>query len=341
MIDLRSDTVTKPTKEMLKFMTSAEVGDDVMDEDPTVNSLQEKMATLLGKEKALFLPSGSMANQVAIGAQTSPGDELICHKSYHVNKWEAGGPARLWGVSTNTSDAEDYFLTADYIKNTIKPDDDPHYVQTKLVCLENTLNRGGGRVFPETKMREVSDLARSKNLNIHLDGARLWNASIASGIDLKKWASYVDTVSLCFSKGMGAPIGSVLVGPEEVIEKAYKLRKLLGGGMRQVGVMASACLYALDHHFERLKQDHVNAKLLGEAFCSLNGVDLEFDQVESNLVWLKVEGRDKRALEICQWFWEKGVQFYDVGDSIRLVTHLGISEEDVQQVGKLVKICPK
>jgi threonine aldolase len=339
MIDLRSDTVTKPTALMREASSQAIVGDDVFGEDPSVIDLQNKMAELTGKEAALFVPSGTMSNQLAIGAQTNPGDELICEGRYHVFMWEAGGPARLWGVSSRIVQTEDYVLTKEHLENLINPID-PHYTQTKLVCLENTLNRGGGKIYPYAEMEKISSWSKEHGLSVHLDGARLWNASIASGIKMSDWTSLADTVSLCFSKGMGAPVGSVLVGPKTVIEKAYKLRKLLGGGMRQAGILAGACSYALDNHFERLADDHKNAKLLAEGFLSMPGVSLEFGNVDTNIIWLEVEGGNARAKVITDWFAEQGVLFLHIEDKIRLVTHLDVSLGDVEKVCSLIKNCP-
>ena len=226
MIDLRSDTVTKPTEKMKEAMMKAAVGDDVFSEDPTVNELQKYMAELLGKKSPL-VPSGTIANQLAIVLGES-GDELLCHSSYHIYQWEEG-LARLWGVTTRTVENEEGFLDVEDLQNKVRPLD-PHYAKTSIISLENTLNRKGGRVYPLDKIKKIAFWARNNGLKMHLDGARLFNASISSDIPLKEWGKYFDTISVCFSKGLGAPLGSILLGDEAVIEKAHRLRKVMGGG---------------------------------------------------------------------------------------------------------------
>src|SRR3954447_12374254 len=259
-IDLRSDTVTRPTPAMRRAMAEAEVGDDVLGEDPTVLELERRTAELLGKEAALFVPSGTMANQIAVGVHAGQGDELICDATSHIYVWEGGGIARLWGATTRTVSGDRGLIDLSTIKGMIRPDDS-HYVRTRLVCLENTHNRGGGRVHPLGQVAAISAWARGHGLAMHLDGARLMNAVVASGVPAAEWASHFDTVSVCFSKGLGAPVGSILAGTAEAIRKAHRLRKAFGGGMRQAGILAAAALYALDHHVERLAEDHRHAQI--------------------------------------------------------------------------------
>ena len=245
IIDLRSDTVTKPTPAMRAAMAQADVGDDVFEEDPTVNRLQERVAELLGKEAALFVPSGTMSNQIAVRVHTVPGDELICDTNCHIYNYEAGGPAVLSGVTCRCVDGEFGILDVSQLEDDkIRPDNE-HLVITKLVCLENTHNRGGGKIYPLDKIAAISRWARKHGLIMHLDGARLWNAIVATGIAAREWAKHFDTVSVCFSKGLGAPLGSALLGPKEVITRARRVRKQLGGGMRQAGIAAAGALYAL------------------------------------------------------------------------------------------------
>src|SRR5262245_54242686 len=242
-IDLRSDTVTRPTPGMRAAMAAAEVGDDVFGEDPTVNRLQERLAAILGKEAALYVPSGTMSNQICIRAQTQPGDEMLCDVSCHIYNFEAGGPAVLSGVTCRTLPGEHGILDVSQMVDKIRGSND-HLVRTRIVALENTHNRGGGRVFPLEKIKAISEWAHGNGLIMHLDGARLWNAVVATGIPARTWAAHFDSVSVCFSKGLGAPIGSALAGSRDFIQRAKRIRKLFGGGMRQGGVAAAAALYA-------------------------------------------------------------------------------------------------
>ena len=287
-IDLRSDTVTRPTPGMRRAMAEAEVGDDVFGDDPTVKRLEARTAELLGKEAALFVPSGTMANQIGIGVHTQPGDELLCAATSHVYVWEAGGIARLSGVTARTFAGDGGLLSLDDLRDAIRPAEDVHYVRTRLVCLENTHNRGGGRVHPMAEIARIARWAREHGLAMHLDGARLMNAVVASGRPAHEWAQHFDTVSICFSKGLGAPIGSALAGSADHIRRARRLRKLFGGGMRQVGIIAAAALYALEHHVDRLKDDHAHARVLADAFAATDGFALETGPVETNLVWVAV-----------------------------------------------------
>ena len=247
LIDLRSDTVTRPTREMRAVMAAAEVGDDVFDEDPTVHRLQDRLAELLGMEAAIFVPSGTMANQICVRVHTQPGDEMICETTSHVYVWEAGGAATLSGVTTRTIEGDYGVLDVEQLKGMIRPANE-HYARSRLVTLENTHNRGGGRVYPLDKIRAISNWAHSNSLAMHLDGARIWNAHIASRTSLVDLSKHFDSVAVCFSKGLGAPIGSAVVGSRDFVARARRARKLYGGHMRQVGIIAAAALYALENH---------------------------------------------------------------------------------------------
>ncbi len=338
MIDLRSDTVTKPTPGMRAAMFDAPVGDDVYHEDPTVNRLEERVAHDLGMEAAIFVPSGTMANQIAVRLHCRPGDELLCEATSHVYLWEGGGPAALSGVTTRMLDGDFGVLTAEQLAPHIKPDD-IHSPQTRLVCLENTHNRGGGRVYPIEHVRAVSAWARKNGLAIHLDGARLWNAVVASGVPLREWCTNFDTVSVCFSKGLGTPVGSALAGPRELIVRARRVRKLFGGAMRQAGFLAAACLYALDHHVDRLAEDHANAKLLAAAFTDVPGMKLVPERVETNLVWVEVDRERHGAPQaVAARLKAAGVLVAALGErELRACTHLDVSRTDCERAAETIR----
>ena len=336
-IDLRSDTVTRPTPGMRRAMAEAEVGDDVYGDDPTVKALEERTARLLGKEAAVFVPSGTMANQIAVGVNAQPGDELLCSTTSHVYVWEAGGVARLSGVTARTFEGDGGLLSLDHLRDFIRPDD-PHYVRTRLVCLENTHNRGGGRVHPIESIAEISRWAREHDLAMHLDGARLMNAVVATGRPAREWGHYFDTVSICFSKGLGAPIGSALAGSGEAIRRARRLRKLFGGGMRQAGIIAAAALYALDHHVDRLEEDHAHARLLGEAFASTDGFAMESGPVETNLVWVAVDRSLGTAAEVAAYLRSRGILVSVLGSQVlRACTHLDVSREQAEYAAGVIR----
>ena len=328
-IDLRSDTVTRPTDAMRRAMATAEVGDDVMGEDPTVRRLEERVAGLLGMPAALFVPSGTMANQVAIGLHARPGDELVCDAVSHVYLWEGGGISRLWGVTPRTVEPSSGLLGLDDLRGKIRPDD-MHYPRTRLICLENTHNRRGGRVHPITAVAEVSGWARAHHLKMHLDGARLMNAVVASGIGADEWSRYFDSASICFSKGLGAPVGSALAGPADFIDEARRVRKVLGGGMRQAGVVAAAALHALDHHVDRLAEDHAHARVLADAVEETPGLSLESGPVETNLVWIKVDPGLGTAREAADALKAEGILVSALGPQvIRACTHLDVDRDAI------------
>ena len=331
-IDLRSDTVTKPTPAMRKTMAEAEVGDDVFGEDPTVNALQEKVAQILGKENAIFVPSGTMANQLAIKSHTQPGDEVIVEATSHPYNFEGGAAAVLSGIQFNCLKGVRGILDASQIEEAVRPEDH-HFPVTRLICLENTHNRGGGSVYPLETMAAVYRLAQSRGLRVHLDGARLWNASVAKGTDPKEYAQWADSVSVCLSKGLGAPIGSLVAGSQTFIDRVHRFRKMFGGGMRQVGILAAAGIYALDHHIDRLKEDHQNAKRLALGLRGLKGISIDPAHVETNIVIFDVTATGMAASAVTEAMKRGGVLVHPINKAqIRLVTHLDISHEDVNSV---------
>lgn len=329
IIDLRSDTVTKPSKEMREFMMNAEVGDDVFGEDPSVNKLQEKVAYLLGKEAALFVPSGTMANQLCIKSHTQPWDELICDKDAHILNYESGSIAGLSHVQVLTANGERGVFTSEQVEELIRPE--AYYLpKTKLVCVENTHNRGGGSIFPIEEIKKIKSVCEKNNLKYHLDGARLWNASIATGISMKEYASYFDSVSVCLSKGMGAPVGSVIAGTKDFIRLTHRYRKAWGGGMRQAGILAAAGIYAIDNNFERLAEDHKKAKILATAINEMPSFELNVTSVQTNiLIFRPLKHTVHEAITISK---QNGILF-SVGTkyTLRAVTHLNVSYDDITE----------
>ena len=289
-IDFRSDTLTKPTPAMRAAMAAAEVGDDVFNEDPTVLELQRRAADLLGKEAALFVPSGSMSNQIGVRLHCSPGDEFICEAGCHIYNYEQAAFAQLSGVVARTVEGEFGVLRLDQLTGLIRPDND-HQVRTRLVCLENTHNRGAGRIQPFDTVVDICAWAHAHGLATHFDGARLFNAVVATGIPAAEWARHFDTVSVCFSKGLGAPVGSALERAARLIARARRHRKLFGGAMRQAGIIAAGALYALTHHVERLAEDHENARLLAAAIRDTDGLELRPAEIDTNIVIFRVDPR--------------------------------------------------
>jgi threonine aldolase len=335
--DLRSDTVTRPTPAMRAAMSAAEVGDDVFREDPCVNRLEERVAALLGKEAALFVPSGTMSNQTAIKTHTQPGDELLCDANCHIYNFEAGGPAVLSGVTCRTFEGDCGILDVTQLEGKVRPSND-HLVRTRLVCLENTHNRGGGRVYPFEKVQAISAWARQHGLLMHLDGARLWNAVVATGISPGAWGELFDSVSVCFSKGLGAPVGSALTGPRDFIARARRVRKLFGGGMRQAGVIAAAALYAVDHHVERLADDHRNAQVIAQAIADTPGLRLTPPEVETNLIWFEVDPDLGTARDVAAALKERGVLVHGAGpQTLRACTHLDVSAAQAERAAEVIR----
>lgn len=337
MIDLRSDTVTRPTPGMRAAMMAAEVGDDVFGEDPTVQRLEERVARLLGKEAALFVPSGTMSNQICVRVHTQLGDEILCEVSCHIYKYEVGGPAQLSGVTCRPLDGEDGILDLSQLQDKIQPEND-HLVHTRVVCLENTHNRGGGKIYPLDKVAEISRWAHANGLMMHLDGARLWNAVVATGIPAHEWAKHFDSVSVCFSKGLGAPVGSTLVSTREFVTKARKIRKLFGGGMRQVGFLAAACNYALDNHIDRLADDHRHAQVIAQAIADTPGLRLTPGEVDTNLIWLQVDPELGTAKDVGARLKEHQILVHVAGpQTLRLCTHLDVSAAQAERVADTIR----
>ena len=328
-IDLRSDTITQPNDTMRKAMANAVVGDDVLGDDPTVRELEQHTATLLGKEAAVFVPSGTMANQLAIRSLTRPGDAILLDANAHIYCYEAGAPAALAGVQVSLLDGERGQFTAAQLEAALPPRDD-HFAPPSLVCIENTHNRGGGSVWPLEQIESVMAAARGHGLSLHLDGARLWNASAASGVSEAEYASHFDTVSVCFSKGLGAPVGSILAGTADVIAKARFYRKQQGGAMRQVGIIAAAARHALEHNRSRLADDHANGRALANGLAKLPGLEVDAAGVETNMVFIGTGDRDAGAL--AKRLEELGVRLLDTGPhTLRAVTNLTVSAEEVGQ----------
>jgi threonine aldolase len=341
-IDLRSDTVTRPTPGMRAAMAAAEVGDDVFDEDPTVHRLQDRVAQLLGKEAALFVPTGTMANQICVRAHTRPGDELICETTSHVYVWEAGAPAALSGVTTRIVDGDYGVLDVGQLRDLVRPNSE-HYTRTRLVVLENTHNRGGGRVYPHEKIEAIAAWARSNGLAMHLDGARLWNAHAATGMPLADSCKPFDSVTVAFSKGLGAPVGSAIAGPREFVALARRVRKLFGGAWRQAGVLAAAALYAMDHHLPKLSDDHRNARVLADAVRNTPGLRLDPPDVETNLVWFEVDASLMPAPKLAAALKDRGVLVHPAGPTtLRACTHLDVSAADAEFAADALRpVCRK
>lgn len=335
LIDLRSDTVTRPTTGMRAAMHTAEVGDDVYGEDHLMNELQERVANMLGKEAGLFIPSGTMSNQLAIRSQTQPGDEVICEYNSHIFNYEGGGPALLSGVQLHPLTADHGILTTEQISEVIRPTDH-HYAQTRLITLENTHNRAGGVVCPLPVIEDVAQFSQSQNVLMHLDGARLMNAVIATGLDPTAYTQHFNTVSLCLSKGLGAPVGSILVGDTDCVDQAHRFRKMFGGGMRQLGILAAAGLYALDNHIERLAEDHHRAKILAEVCQDLGYLKEDIAWTQTNIVLLAFPDGNTAEMEIR--FREAGLLVSVMDDRmIRLVTHLDFTDELLNDSVEILK----
>jgi threonine aldolase len=334
-IDLRSDTVTQPCQGMREAMARAEVGDDVNGDDPTVIRLQEEVAGLLGMEAGLFVPSGTMSNAVAIRTHTQPGDEIIAEEHSHLYVYEGGGYAALSGCSIALVPGKYGLVNPEDVRKRIRKSEgsQSHFPNASLICLENTSNRGGGTCYSLETLTEIGDIARESDCRMHLDGARFFNAVVASGNSASELVAMFDSVSVCLSKGLGAPVGSVLVGSKPFIQEAHRWRKMFGGGMRQSGILAAAGLYALEQNLDRLKDDHDHARKLAESIQGLHGLHISMDTVQSNMVYVQTEESAdswKQKLE------EQGVLCFALGeDTLRLVTHLHIDEEQVEEVGKV------
>lgn len=328
-IDYRSDTVTKPSKEMMEAMFSAPVGDDVFKEDPTVNELEEFAAEMFGMESAIYCSSGTQTNQIAINIYTSPGGEVITNEDSHIYKYEGGGIAKNSGASVRLIRGNRGRLTLEDVRQWINPDD-IHLPVTQLVSLEDTSNRGGGAIYDFEEIKRISQFCRENNMPIHLDGARLMNAMVENNIDIKEYARQFDSISLCLSKGLGAPVGSLLIGNADFIHKARRVRKVFGGGMRQAGIIAAGGLYALKNNVGRLKEDHENAKALEATLLKLEWVETVMS-VETNIVVAILKDHSRRDV-IIRELADKGIRIMAFGPGmLRFVTHLDISSSDIAE----------
>jgi threonine aldolase len=330
IVDLRSDTVTRPTPPMRRAMAEAEVGDDVFGDDPTVNRLQEEIARRFGKDAALFVPSGTMGNQIAVGAHTQPGDEILLEAGAHIFNYEVAGAAALSGVLTHPIVGHRGVFTAGDIKSRIRPID-LHEPRTRLISIENTHNTSGGAIFPLDEMKRIRAVALEAGLAVHMDGARIWNAHVATGIPLADYGAQVDSIAACFSKGLGCPVGSVVAGSVEFIRRAARVRKRFGGGMRQVGILAAAALHALDHHIKRLQEDHDNARYLATELARLPGIEIDLEATQTNIVYMDVAGSGQTAAAIIAGLRARDVWAIDLGPTlVRCVTHLDVSRADCE-----------
>jgi len=336
ILDLRSDTVTRPSEAMRRAMYEAEVGDDVFKEDPTVNRLEEFTAELLGKEAALFVTSGVMGNQICLNVLTNRGDEVICERDAHIFNYESGSPAALSGIQLHPVDGINGVITPAQVEPLIRPSGAYYMPRTKVIALENTHNRAGGTIYPLEKIIELKELVSKYNLFYHLDGARIWNASVATGIHVKDYAVHFDSISCCFSKGLGAPVGSIIAGAKDVIKEAYRVRKAWGGGMRQSGVLAAACLFALKNNIERLSEDHEKAKIIAKAISENPDLEIDLNSVQTNILIFKpLKLNIEQAIGRCR---EKGL-LLTMGkvDSLRAVTHMDVSFEDLNEVKNIMR----
>jgi len=338
MIDLRSDTVTKPSQRMRRAIADAAVGDDVYHDDPTVNELEGTVADLLGKDDAVFVPTGTMSNQIALRIQTNPGDTVLIHAEAHIGQHELGGAAHNSGVTLARLVGPYGTFSAEQVADSVPT---PHaalpghlFAPVTLMCLENTHNDSGGTVWDTTQTQEVLNTARSLGLKTHLDGARLWNASAASGVDLVDLALGFDTVNVCFSKGLGAPVGSALAGAADTIEQARRFKQIFGGGFRQAGMLAAGALHALEHNRERLVDDHTNARSFAEAINAADQIQVDLGSVQTNLVYFETPDAEALASDCLH----EGVSMLAVGrTTIRAVFHLGVTAEDAQQAAEVIR----
>jgi threonine aldolase len=334
-IDFRSDTVTKPSKKMLQYMLDAEVGDDVFGDDPTVNKLQAMAAKMFGKEAAIFCPSGTMTNQIAINVHTQPGDEVICHENAHIYRYEGGGMAKNSGVSPRFLKGNSGLIYSDDIPDCINPDD-PHFSKTTLVSLEDTMNKGGGIYYDYEEIKRISKTCKENNLALHLDGARVFNALAETKVNLVEYGSQFDSISICLSKGLGAPVGSLLLGKTDFIKQAIRVRKSFGGGMRQAGFLAAAGIFALEHNVSKLKDDHDKARTIAKALENVSWVE-GILPVYTNIVIAKIDPKigEKRALALLE---DQDVLAVAFGKNlIRLVSHLDINENHILEFTSRIK----
>ena len=336
-IDLRSDTVTRPTEAMRQAMAGAEVGDAVIDVDPTVDRLERMTAEMLGKEAAVFVPSGSMANQIALRVHCDRGSEFICEAECHIYHYEQGAFAQLSGLVAQTVAGEGGVIRVDQLRHLIRPANE-HMVRTRLVCLENTHNRWGGRIQPQAEVLRVCEWASANGLERHLDGARIWNAAVATNLSERELAEPFDSISVCFSKGLGAPVGSALVGESEFIGEARGARKLFGGGMRQAGIIAAGAIHAIENHRQCLAQDHANAKQLAGICESCQPLTVRGGHVDTNMVIFEIDPAWGTADQMVTMLADHGVRCFAIGaQAVRFVTHLDVSEQQICRACEIIK----
>ncbi len=336
MIDLRSDTVTRPGEGMRDAMARAGVGDDVFGEDPTINQLQQEVAAMLGKEAGLYVPSGTMANQIAVKVHTQPADEVLLDAGAHIFNYEAAAAPFLSQVQMHPLPGKNGILTAEQVEAAIRAPLGVHAPRTRLVCLENTHNRAGGVIYPIHDIQRIHDVVKDKGLKLHLDGARLWNASVATGIPLNEYAQYFDTVSVCFSKGLGAPVGSMITGDKAAIESALRYRKIFGGGMRQAGVIAAGALYAVHNNLQRLKDDHTHCRELAVSLAQIPGISVDLETVQTNILFFEVSHPNWTAVSLVEALGKESVQMMALSPKrIRAVTHLDVSKEEIHHTIEL------
>ncbi|MBL8809627.1 MAG: low-specificity L-threonine aldolase [Planctomycetaceae bacterium] len=338
-IDLRSDTVTRPSQGMRQAMANAEVGDDVMGEDPTVNRLEEMIAEMFGHESAVLACSGTQSNQMGVRVHCIPGDELLIHETGHIFNFEGGAAAALSGVSIRTLPGARGMLDLAELDGKVRVNDQ-HFCRTRLVCLENTTNLGGGCVYSLDQMQRVSEWAMEHQLKRHLDGARVFNAIVAGGYSAREIGQHFDTISICFSKGLGCPFGSMLTGSREDIAKARRIRKIFGGAMRQSGIVAAAALYALEHNVDRLAEDHRNAQVLADGLRTIDGITDVPTKIETNLVFFQLAPHVGTAVQFAGAMREKGILIGPMGGQrVRMVTHLDVSADDIQTILSATRDC--
>ncbi|MGE3107279.1 MAG: low specificity L-threonine aldolase [Phycisphaerales bacterium] len=339
VVDLRSDTVTRPTPAMRDAMARAEVGDDVLGDDPTVIRLQETIATIMRKEAACFVPSGTMANQTAIRAQTEHGDGIIAHRDSHIFVYETGGPAALSGCLAQMIDGPRGIFDVEHFLPHVKPNS-IHFAKSSLLVIENTHNRGGGSVWPLDQIKRVTAKARELGLRCHLDGARIWNACSATGLEPAEYAQFFDTISCCFSKGLGAPVGSAVCGDARTIARVARFRKMFGGAMRQSGVLAAAALYALEHHRERLCEDHDGALKLARGLLGVPNITVAAHEIDTNMVFFDVDPAFMTAADFCKRLEARGVRMLPTAaQRVRAVVHLDIRAGMIEQAVEMIKAC--
>jgi threonine aldolase len=337
VVDLRSDTITKPTAEMRAAMATAEVGDDVLGDDPTVQRLEDKVARLFGVEASLFVPSGTMGNQVCLHTHAHPGDELICDDEAHIDWYEVGAPAALSGLQIRTIPASGGIPDPEHVRAAIRPKN-IHHPKTGIVALENTHNRAGGVVLPLSVTREILRIAHEHDVKCHLDGARIWNAHAATGVSLADWVIGFDSVSVCLSKGMGAPVGSMILGTREFVDRARRTRKRFGGGMRQVGILAAAGIWAIEHQLPKMVDDHRRAKTLADAFRDVPGVRILPDPPPTNILVVEFDVEKHNPDAVQKTLEEKGVRLLGFGTGrIRAVTHRDVNNDDISYACDVIR----